>query len=77
MLATGNATWDESLMLILERSGYPEESYHTFSYSPLSDDAGDIVGMLCVVSEETERVVGERRMATLRDLGARSDRHPR
>ncbi|MEY9886510.1 PAS domain S-box-containing protein [Catenulispora sp. MAP5-51] len=70
VLATGQATWDEALLLFLERSGYPEESYHTFSYSPLRDDDGAIVGMLCVVSEDTERVIGERRMATLRDLGS-------
>ncbi|MFG3226903.1 SpoIIE family protein phosphatase [Kitasatospora sp. NPDC048194] len=70
VLATGRATWDEALMLVLERSGYPEETYHTFSYSPLRDDAGSVVGMLCVVTEDTERVVGERRMATLRDLGS-------
>ncbi len=57
-------------MLLVERSGYPEESYHTFSYSPLRDDDARIVGMLCVVSEDTERVIGERRMATLRDLGS-------
>ncbi len=57
-------------MLFLERSGYVEETYHTFSYSPLTDDAGGSRGMLCVVSEETERVIGERRMATLRDLAA-------
>ena len=36
----GEATWDEALLLFLERSGYPEETYHTFSYSPLRDDAG-------------------------------------
>ena len=70
VLATGKATWDEALLLFLERSGYSEESYHTFSYSPLRDDAGVVVGMLCVVSEDTERVIGERRMATLRDLGS-------
>jgi PAS domain S-box-containing protein len=70
VLATGQATWDEALLLFLERSGYPEETYHTFSYSPLRDDAGVVVGMLCVVSEDTERVIGERRMATLRDLGS-------
>jgi signal transduction histidine kinase len=70
VLATAKATWDEALLLFLERSGYPEESYHTFSYSPLRDDAGTVVGMLCVVSEDTERVIGERRMATLRDLGS-------
>ncbi|MFG1994591.1 SpoIIE family protein phosphatase [Actinoplanes sp. NPDC048988] len=70
VLSTGQATWDEALLLFVERSGYPEESYHTFSYSPLRDDDGNLVGMLCVVSEETERVLGERRMATLRDLGS-------
>ena len=70
VLSTGEATWDEALLLLVERSGYPEESYHTFSYSPLRDDDARIVGMLCVVSEDTERVIGERRMATLRDLGS-------
>ena len=70
VLATGQATWDEALLLFVRRSGYQEESYHTFSYSPLTDDDGATVGMLCVVSEETERVIGERRMATLRDLGS-------
>ncbi|WP_327167264.1 SpoIIE family protein phosphatase [Streptomyces subrutilus] len=70
VLTTGEATWDQGLLLFVERSGYQEESYHTFSYSPLRDDDGVVVGMLCVVSEETERVIGERRMATLRDLGS-------
>ncbi|MGX7826402.1 SpoIIE family protein phosphatase [Actinokineospora sp. 24-640] len=70
VLTTGQATWDEALLLFLGRSGYPEETYHTFSYSPLWDDAGAVVGMLCVVSEETQQVIGERRMTTLRDLGS-------
>ncbi|MBB4638966.1 ATP-binding protein [Longimicrobium terrae] len=70
VLDTGEATWDEGLLLFLERSGYPEETYHTFSYSPLTDDAGRSSGMFCVVMEETERVIGERRLATLRDLAA-------
>jgi signal transduction histidine kinase/DNA-binding response OmpR family regulator len=70
VLTSGVATWDESLQLFLERSGYVEETYHTFSYSPLIDDAGAVAGMLCVVSEDTDRVIAERRMATLRDLGA-------
>ncbi|GAA3752873.1 SpoIIE family protein phosphatase [Micromonospora maritima] len=70
VLRTGEATWDEGLLLFLERAGYREETYHTFSYSPLRDDDGTLVGMLCVVSEDTERMIGERRMATLRDLGS-------
>ncbi|BBZ17846.1 histidine kinase [Mycolicibacterium gadium] len=70
VLSTGEATWDSELLLFLERSGYQEETYHTFSYSPLRDEENQIVGMLCVVSEDTQQVIGERRMATLRDLGS-------
>jgi len=70
VLATGDATWDDSLLLFLQRSGFPEETYHTFSYSPLADDSGRIAGMLCVVTEVTERVIGERRLASLSALGA-------
>ena len=69
VMTTGVATWDERMLLFLERSGYTEETYHTFSYSPIRGDAGEIAGMLCVVSEDTGRVISERRMALLRDLG--------
>src|SRR6185369_8465220 len=45
VLGTGQATYEEGLLLFLERSGFPEETYHTFSYSPLADDDGRICGM--------------------------------
>lgn len=70
VLNTGKATWDEGLLLFLERSGFREETYHTFSYSPLLDDEGRINGMLCVVTEETDRLIGERRVETLRDTAS-------
>src|SRR5579871_787212 len=72
VIRTGIATWDERLLLFLERRGFREESYHTFSYSPVPDDDGMVGGMLCVVTEDTERVIGERRLKTLRDLAART-----
>ncbi len=68
VMETGEASWEETLLLILERSGYPEETYHTFSYSPLSGPDGRIVGMLCVVMEDTVRVIGERQLASLSTL---------
>jgi PAS domain S-box-containing protein len=71
VLEHGQATWDEGLLLFLERSGFPEETYHTFSYSPVYDDQSRIAGMLCVVTEVTERVISERRLRALRDLAAR------
>jgi PAS domain S-box-containing protein len=72
VLKRGQATWDEGLLLFLERSGFPEETYHTFSYSPVYNDESQISGMLCVVTEVTERVIGERRLRVLRDLAARA-----
>src|ERR1700722_2978930 len=59
VMQSGVATWDKGLLLFLERSGYSEETYHTFSYSPLPDDDGSVAGMLCVVTEETQRVIGD------------------
>ena len=68
VMTTGQASWDETLGLILERSGFPEETYHTFSYSPLSGASGEIEGMLCVVMEDTQRVRGERQLSSLSTL---------
>ncbi|MCG2594459.1 response regulator [Ramlibacter sp. XY19] len=64
----GESTWDRALPLVLERSGYREETYHTFSYSPLIGDTGQVEGLFCAVSEETDRVISERRLGTLREL---------
>jgi signal transduction histidine kinase len=63
------STWNDDLLLVLERNGYPEEAYFTFSYSPLWD-AGSPVGLFGVVIENTQRVLGERRLRTLRELAA-------
>jgi PAS domain S-box-containing protein len=65
VLEHGQATWDEGLLLFLQRRGWPEETYHSFSYSPVRGDDGRVQGMLCVVTEDTERVVEERRSAAL------------
>ena len=70
VLTTGIATWDEALLLFLERSGFAEETYHTFSYSPVYGDDGHIAGMLCVVTEVTDRVISERRLGFLGALGS-------
>lgn len=45
--------------LDLKRKGLPEESWWTFSYSPVFDDAGQIAGLLCVTNETTDRIVAE------------------
>jgi PAS domain S-box-containing protein len=66
----GEATWSEALPLILERNGFPEETYHTFSYSPIFDDDGKVGGLLCAVVEETTRIIDRRRLNSLRVLAS-------
>ena len=66
----GDSTWSDDLMLFMERNGFPEEVYFTFSYSPVADESGGIGGMFCACTETTAQVLGERRLRTLRDLAA-------
>jgi signal transduction histidine kinase/DNA-binding response OmpR family regulator len=65
-------TYDEALPFVMHRKGYPEETYVTFSYSPIPDDTGRFGGILCPVTEETQRVMAERQVALLKELAART-----
>jgi anti-anti-sigma factor len=69
VLAGRGATFSEDQLLFLRRHGYLEETYWTFSYSPVQDESGDVGGVFVAVSDTTTRVVGERRLRVLRDLG--------
>ena len=71
VVATGEAVRARDRLFILERHGYPEETYFDFSYDPVRDESGNVDGLFCIVSETTGRVMGERRLRTLRDLAAR------
>ena len=66
----GEATVSEDLLLLLERDGYGEECYFSFSYSPIRDESGRVGGVFTPVIETTERVIGGRRLHTLRDLAS-------
>lgn len=70
VLNEGKSFWNKDLLLIMERNGYREEAYFTFSYSPILADDGGPGGVFCTVTEETERVLSDRRLKTLRELGA-------
>ena len=65
-------TYDEALLLIMERNGYKEETYYTFSYSPVPNDHGGTGGIICANTDDTRRVIGERRLALLRELATRT-----
>ena len=72
VLTRGEATWSDDQLLLLDRNGYVEECYFTFSYSPIRDESGGVGGVFCAVTETTGRVVGERRLRALRELAART-----
>ncbi|WP_193615663.1 ATP-binding protein [Massilia sp. YMA4] len=59
----GRATYHENLPLTMNRRGYVEQTWFTFSYSPVYDDGGAIAGMFCAVVETTEQVLATRHRA--------------
>lgn len=69
-LATGLPTGEADLMMPLLRSGYLEETYISFSFAPLRDDAGRPSGIFCTATDNTERVVTQRQMSCLQRLAA-------
>ncbi|HMV46664.1 MAG TPA: PAS domain S-box protein [Blastocatellia bacterium] len=65
-------TYVEEQLLIMERNGYPEETYYTFSYSPIPNDQGGVGGIICANTDDTQRVIGERQLALLRELAVKT-----
>jgi signal transduction histidine kinase/DNA-binding response OmpR family regulator len=71
-MRSNEGTYDEALLLIMERYGYAEETYYTFSYSPVPNDQGGTGGILCANTDDTQRIIGERQLALLRELASRT-----
>lgn len=71
VMRTGEPTWVVDQMLLMDRSGYAEETYFTYSYSPLRDDDGTVRGVLDIATETTDLVVDRRRLRTLGQLSLR------
>ncbi len=63
----GEAHWGENLHLVMERNGYPEDTWYSFSYSPVRNDDDAIVGVFCACIETTARVLADRQAAAERD----------
>jgi len=64
---SGNASFHEDLPLVMNRKGYDEQTWFTFSYSPVHDDSGKVAGMFCAVCESTGRVLAERALRELNE----------
>src|ERR1700704_5819224 len=67
----GETSFLENQRMFLDRNGYLEETFFTFSFSPIRDDAG-VAGLFHPVTETTSRMLSERRTRALRDLAARA-----
>ena len=65
VIASGEATWSNDLMLPMVTAGRRRERYFTFTYSPLVGENGEIYGIFCPSWETTERVISERRLHLL------------
>jgi PAS domain S-box-containing protein len=68
---SGEATYRENLPLLMQRKGYEEQTWFTFSYSPVFGDNGEVAGMFCACTETTEQVLAQRRREALLQLDER------
>src|SRR5437016_6359513 len=68
----GETSFLEDQRMFLDRNGYLEETFFTFSFSPIRDETGGVGGLFHPVTETTGRMLSERRTRALRDLAARA-----
>ena len=68
----GEASYSEAELLIMDRAGAPEETYYTFSFSPVPLADGSIGGIVCANTDDSDRVIGARRLALLREIATRT-----
>lgn len=66
----GKATFVNDMRLFMNRGDFLEETYYSFSYSPIQDEMGEVAGLFCPSAETSEKVLNARRLKTLSDLGA-------
>jgi len=64
----GETSFIENARMFLDRNGYLEETFFTFSFSPIRDEGGNIAGLFHPVTETTAQMINERRTRALRDL---------
>jgi signal transduction histidine kinase/CheY-like chemotaxis protein len=63
----GQATYHEDLPLLMNRKGYDEQTWFTFSYSPVRDESGKVAGMFCACSETTQKILAEHALRELNE----------
>lgn len=66
--STRRATWTRDMRLLMDRRGYPEECYFTFSYSAARGPGGEVEGVVDIATETTAQVLSQRRLIMLAGL---------
>jgi DNA-binding NarL/FixJ family response regulator len=64
----GEASFVDDVRLFMSRGDFLEETYYSFSYSPIRDEAGKVAGLFCPSTEVTAKVINARRLGTLSEL---------
>ena len=64
----GQASYHENLPFTMNRHGHDEQTWFTFSYSPVRDESGRVAGMFCACTETTAQVLATRRRDALLKL---------
>ena len=70
----GDKAFFETQHIFLERHGFLEECFFTFSFSPIRDEAGRVGGLFHPFIEMTSKVLSDRRTRALRDLAAQTSK---
>ena len=70
VLAIGECECLEDHFVPIDRTLRDEEAFFTFSFSPIHSPSGNVGGVVCSCVETTSRVIAQRRLSALRDLGA-------
>jgi signal transduction histidine kinase len=71
---SGKSAYLEKMRMFLDRHGFLEETWFTFSFSPVTDESGGVGGLFHPVTEMTTQMLSERRTQALRDLAGRAGR---
>jgi PAS domain S-box-containing protein len=66
----GEASFVDEVRLFMNRGDFFEETYYSFSYSPIRDESGNVGGLFCPSTEVTPKVINARRLRTLSELSA-------
>src|SRR4029078_8670404 len=66
----GEASFMDDVRLFMDRGGFLEEAFYSFSYSPIRDESGRVAGLFCPSTDVTPKILNARRLRTLSELAA-------